>query len=237
MSKKADEGLFSAMSEQSGSYDSSSQRSIEQAKFVILDTELTGLNGRSDSIVSVGALKMVGKRIHTGDIFYRLVRPETELTGKSIIIHGITPADVESEPDIEAIMPDLLEFVQGSILVGYCPQIDLEFLNKEIQRLYGRMLDNQVIDVLTVYRWVGRRMLGDSVCQPLSLYEIARNFDIAPKGSHNALMDAFITAQVFQRLLHILSDLGIEKTSELYNISNPSKVGDALRYYAGTGNM
>ena len=42
---------------------------------VVVDTELTGLDEKKDSIVSIGAVRMTGGRIELGDMFYRLVSP------------------------------------------------------------------------------------------------------------------------------------------------------------------
>ena len=82
---------------------------IDDAEFVVFDTELTGLDQKKDSIVSIGALKMKGGRIAVGNPFYRIVEPRTELTGKSIVIHGITPSETVGRPNMKALLPEFLE--------------------------------------------------------------------------------------------------------------------------------
>ena len=42
---------------------------LAQVPFVVLDTELTGLDAKRDSVVSVGAVKMAGTRIELGRSF------------------------------------------------------------------------------------------------------------------------------------------------------------------------
>ena len=59
-------GFFSGKSGQRGI-------PIGEANYVVVDTELTGLNPRSDSIISIGAMKMLGSRIDLGNAFYRLI--------------------------------------------------------------------------------------------------------------------------------------------------------------------
>ena len=81
---------------------------LRDASFVVLDTELTGLNERKDSIVSLGAVRMSGTRIYLGDPFYRLVRPRTALTRESVIIHGIMPSDVAEEQDIASVLAQFI---------------------------------------------------------------------------------------------------------------------------------
>ena len=52
-------------------------RLIRDTRFVVADTELTGLDEKKDSIVSIGAVRMVGGSINLGDQFYRLVSPKS----------------------------------------------------------------------------------------------------------------------------------------------------------------
>jgi len=73
---------------------------IENASYVVLDTELTGLNPKKDSVVSIGAVRMAGSKIDLGQTFYRLVKPDTEFTPSSVIVHEITPSDVRQKPGI-----------------------------------------------------------------------------------------------------------------------------------------
>ena len=42
---------------------------LESARYVVIDTELTGLDEKKDSIVSIGAVRMEGGRIEMGDSF------------------------------------------------------------------------------------------------------------------------------------------------------------------------
>ena len=61
---------------------------ITEARYVVVDTELTGLDENRDSIVSIGAVRMTGGRIELGDSFYRLASPRTELSAASVVIHN-----------------------------------------------------------------------------------------------------------------------------------------------------
>ena len=82
---------------------------ISDVRFVVMDTELTGLDEKKDSIISVGAVRMTGGTINLGDSFYRLVSPGTELNAASVCIHEITPSEVAEQPGIEAALAELLE--------------------------------------------------------------------------------------------------------------------------------
>jgi DNA polymerase III epsilon subunit-like protein len=60
------------------------------------------------------------------------------------------------------------------------------------------------------------------------LYKIATCFGIPVQGAHDALFDAFITAQLFQRFLPVLSDVGVNCIGELLEIGNPEEGGDRV---------
>jgi DNA polymerase-3 subunit epsilon len=214
---------------------------INQVRYVALDTELTGLNERKDSIISIGAVRMTGAKIEIGNTFHQLVKPDSKFKGDSVIVHGITPSDVFEKPNIDAILSDFLKFCGSDPLIGYCIGIDLSFINREMKRVFGAMVSNPVIDTYHVYRWLKARVPNSSFSSlPLkdsSLYEIAKHFDIPVRGAHDALMDAFIAAQIFQRFIPVLVNAGIETIGDLLVIGHPSEGGDKFRKSTETANF
>jgi len=204
--------------------------SIREMRYVVIDTELTGLDERKDSIVSIAAIRMVGGRIDLEDTFYRLVNPETELTAESVIIHGITPSEVAKKPGIEKALSEFLQFCGNDVVVGHCVSIDLSFINREMKRMLGYTMKNHAVDTSAIYEWIQKKFSSRRAF-PYSftdsgLYDIAQFFGIPVNGAHNAVMDAFITAQVFQRFIPMLIDGGIKSIGDLLSVGNPSKGGD-----------
>ncbi len=186
----------------------------------MFDTELTGLQTKKDSIVSLGALKMSGKRIYFGDFFYRIVDPRTELTGRSVVIHGITPSEAIECPSFEILLPEFLDFCGNSILVGHFVNIDINFINVEMKSLYGFGLQNPTIDTSKLYTWM--RQKEEEVCayhgglsEDLNLFALAKKYNIPVSKAHNALDDAFITAQLFQRFISVLPRYGVKTLKDL----------------------
>ena len=128
-----------------------------EARYVVLDTELTGLDERRDGIVSIGAVRMHGGRIEIGGAFHELVNPSAVLDGRSVVIHGITPSQVETKPPIDEVLATFMDYVAGAVLVGHCVSIDLAFLNREARRLTGGSFRNPVVDTLSLYGWLRHR--------------------------------------------------------------------------------
>jgi DNA polymerase-3 subunit epsilon len=200
--------------------------SLDGAAFVVFDTELTGLNPKRDSIVSIGAVRMQGKRILLGETFYRLVEPRTPLTAQSVVIHEITPAETKGSPGLDALLPEFLDFCKDAIVVGHAVSIDLAFLNREMKQLYGNVLRNTALDTSRLYQWIRRReedacAFHGGLSEPCDLFSLARKYQIPVEHAHHALCDAFVTAQLLQRFLCELPRWGITKRGQLPAIASP----------------
>jgi DNA polymerase-3 subunit epsilon len=196
---------------------------INEANYVVFDTELTGLKLKKDSVVSIGAVKMDGSRINLGDFFYRVVEPKTKLTGKSVVIHGITPSEASESPRIDILLPEFLDFCGDRIIIGHVVSIDLDFMNKEMKRVYGSALQNRAVDTLMIYQWI--RKIEEKTCayhggsaESTDLFTLAEKYKIPVESAHNALDDAFVTAQLFQRFLSLLPGLGVSSVNDLLKI-------------------
>ena len=154
------------------------------------------------------------------------MEPRTELTGRSIVIHGIMPSEVAQWPDIDTLLPEFVDFCGDSVLVGHVVSIDLAFLNQEVKRILGAPLINPAVDTFALYRWLRNR--EDNICayydgtaENAALYALAERYHISVGSAHNALSDAYVTAQLFQRFLALLPGLGIRTVRDLLRIAVP----------------
>jgi DNA polymerase-3 subunit epsilon len=215
--------------------------SITNVRYVVVDTELTGLDEKKDGIVSIGAVRMTGGRIGLGDIFYRLVSPKEKLTADSVVIHEITPSDVAAQPVIDTVLAEFLDYAAGDVLVGHFISIDLAFINREMKRLYGHEINNAAIDTFTIDEWLRKRLKSQTCfAKPLSgyrLYDIATNLGIPVNASHNAIADAFTTAQLLQRFIPLLQEAGVYDIGELLRRGKPFEGGDRFRITGDFGNF
>lgn len=203
---------------------------IRDCLFVVLDTELTGLDERCDSIISIGAMKMKGGRIDLSNCFSRMIKPEAAMGRQGILVHGITPAELEEKPDASAVLSEFSAYCLGSILVGYCLSIDLTFLNRQLKQCPDGAMKNPAVDICRIYEWLrNRKMKISGGTQDLpelgrdGLYQMSGYFGVPVSGAHNALSDAFIAAQIFQRMIPILVTREMVTVSDLLRISDPGR--------------
>lgn len=194
---------------------------LQSLRYVVLDTELTSLEHRTNRLLSVGAIRMQGASIRLGEQFYRMVNPEVEIPAESVIIHQIRSEDVKDARNISKTFDELSQFIGGTVLVGHFAHIDLKILRKEMTRT-GHTFENPAIDTARVHHWLLRqgRYSEDLALQleKLDLETVAKAYGLNPENAHHALADAFLTAQLWQKMLVTLHDKGISNLKKLLKI-------------------
>jgi len=106
-------------------------------EWVALDCETTGLNTRSDEIISVGAVRIVGDRIMTSERLELLIRPEKGVSADSVRIHRLRERDLEGGLPKDEAMRRLMRFIGSRPLVGYYLEFDVAMLNRAIVPILG----------------------------------------------------------------------------------------------------
>ena len=194
---------------------------LDSVRFVVLDTEFTSLDKRSNRLLSVGAIAMQGARIKMGEQFYRVLNPGVDVPASTVLVHKLRPHDVEKGEEPAQVLQALREFIADSVLVGHFAQIDLDILNKEL-RAYGSGVDNPAVCTAKVHRWVltEGRYSEDLFHQleNVSLAQLARHYKIEFHETHHAMEDAFVTARLWQKLLHEIEKHKVQTLRDLLKI-------------------
>lgn len=169
-------------------------------QWVAIDCEMTGLNPRKHHLLSVAAIHINGNTIDTGNGLHLVCCPPVMPDRDTIVIHGLRSADVEYGMSYEQMLAILLPFIGNRTLVGFCPQIDMGFLNPLAKHYMGTTLPNEVLDVRRLFA----QRMGDhnpNVPKPSQqLPKILAYYDIPELGNHDAYNDAVMTAMAF---LHV----------------------------------
>ena len=114
---------------------------------VAIDCETTGLNVRTDDVITIAAIKIRGNRILTSDRFEAILRPDALVRARSD--QGTSSAPDRHSPGslIWKALPRFLHFVGGRPLVGYYVDFDIAMLDKYILTLIGIELPTPHIEV------------------------------------------------------------------------------------------
>jgi DNA polymerase-3 subunit epsilon len=178
-------------------------RLLSELSFTVFDTETTGLNpSEGDEIIQIGAARIVNGKLLRQESFEQLVNPGRLIPAATVPIHGITQDMVKGKPLIAEVLPAFYSFAQDTVLVAHNAAFDMKFLQLQ-ERHTGLVFNHPVLDTL----------LLSAVVHPAQeshrLEAIAERFNITVLGRHTALGDAFVTAEVWLRLLPLLQAMGI----------------------------
>lgn len=195
-------------------------RPLTDYRFVVLDTELTGLN-RRDEIISIGAVSIVNLQIELGSTFHRLVRPRNLDSNQATFIHQITPEQLREAPPVEEVLPDFLEFCGDALLVGHFLDIDMGFLNRAAQKVLGGVLSNPGVDTMRLARAFKEANLagGYGHCDQTfsySLDDLSEEFQLPRFKPHDALEDALQSAYLFLYLVRQMTAGRVRTLKDLY---------------------
>ncbi len=179
------------------------ERRLVDLDYTVFDTETTGLNpAGGDEIIQIGATRLVNGRLLRSECFDQLVDPRRDIPAAGAAIHGITPQMLAGQPLITEVLPAFHAFAQDSVLVAHNAAFDMRFLQLK-EAATGLRFDQPVLDTLLLSALVHPNQVSHR------LEAIAERFDVTVVGRHTALGDALVTAEVFQKLLPLLAELGI----------------------------
>jgi len=199
----------------------SKDTSLHSLRYVVLDTELTSLDQRTNHLLSVGAIAMQGPSIRLGEQFYRMVNPQVSIPAESVVIHKLRSEDVEGGDQIGKTLDEFCQFIAGAVLVGHFVDIDLKVLRKEMART-GYALENPAVDTARVHHWILRHgPYSEDLhiqLEKLDLPTLAKFYGLDMLDAHHALSDAFLTARVWQKMVYSLQAKGIDNLRKLLKV-------------------
>jgi DNA polymerase-3 subunit epsilon len=194
---------------------------LHAVPYVVLDTEFTSLDKRSNRLLSVGAVKMEGASIRMGDQFYRVLNPGVDVPANSVLVHKLRPNDIEQGEPPQQVLANLREYLGGAVLVGHFIKIDADILRKEMAAT-GHSLENPAVCTAQVHRWLLRKGPHSEDMfhrmEQVDLASLAKLYNIDFREAHHALDDAFVTARLWQKLLHQLEFRGVKTLGDLLKI-------------------
>ena len=166
--------------------------SIKGRSFVSLDFETTSLDPASCKVIEVGLARMVDGKVT--EYFDTLVDPGVPIPAAASQVNKIYDKDVKNAPPIEAVLPQMMEFIGSDALIAHngikYDYIILGRLLKEAGLQYGgKFLDT--LNMADELRVPGRHNLSD----------LCAYFHIPLLNAHRAYADCIATAKLYVELV------------------------------------
>lgn len=191
------------------------QTPLDKATYVVVDLETTGLDPRTEHIIEIGAVKMIGDLpIAT---FEQLINPNKVIPPKVTKLTGITNTQVHKVPDIKDVLPVFADFARDSVLVVHNAPFDIQFLNKAARSIGIKQFRNKCFDTKLISQKL-KPLLGF-----YRLANLAEHFHVPYNPCHRALPDALATAGIFSNLIELMKQEGLNTVDEASEFFYPKR--------------
>ena len=165
-------------------------------RYVIIDTETTGLNPAEDRVFEIAAVEVIGGKI-TGKEYHSYINPEKRLSDESKAICKIDDDSFLLEHKKFAdVIDDFLRFIaDDAALVAHNVSFDINFINAELRRC-GReeITGRHIVDTVRLAKYQDPKSSAklDHVCNRVGV-----DISIRDREGHSAIIDCRLLSEVF----------------------------------------
>jgi DNA polymerase-3 subunit epsilon len=184
------------------------EAAIDRVRFVVLDSETTGLNPATDRLITIGAVAVIDGEIRLDDAFAALIKIARNTS--AVTVHGVTRDQALEGVDEPVALERFLDYLGDGVIVGHHIGHDIATLDAAYERHWSVRLANRSLDTmdLTLHLELAGAFAGRPPIKQFTLDALCGMFGVIPHDRHTATGDAFITAQVFLRLLRLAMRYG-----------------------------
>jgi DNA polymerase-3 subunit epsilon len=156
-------------------------------RYVILDTETTGLN-KNDVLIQIAIIDLDGN-----ELLNSLVKPtkRKRMSAESTAIHGLTMRDLANAPTFEVLRPEIDRIVAGRIVLIYNAEFDARLIRQTTMQDECSLPRLRATCVMQHYSWF---------VQEWSDYHNDWKYQKLPSAEHSAVGDCRATLKVLQQM-------------------------------------
>lgn len=194
---------------------------LSEARFVVFDTETSGLDLNKNNLLSIAGVAMHGYEVELDHTFDVMVA-QTDVGGAAAaVIHGLVSSDLTGGLPEDEAAACFLEFAGDAVLVAHHAAFDMRMLQKALAPFRGAKVWNPAVDTAHFARRVEVGGMSTSEAHGADQRESFRldalvfRYGIDVPERHTAAGDALATALLFQRLLKKARRRGIKTVGDL----------------------
>jgi DNA polymerase-3 subunit epsilon len=170
---------------------------VSDLRLLALDLETTGLDPRTDRILSVGFVPVDGLQIDLSGAEHLICRADVEV-GQSAAIHGITDDALAGGIDLRELVDRVAAALTGRAVLAHHAAIETEFLSAACERELGVPLPMTAVDTMELQSRVLRSHAGDDLPPgALRLTTARAHLGLPRYAAHEALTDALACAELY----------------------------------------
>jgi DNA polymerase III epsilon subunit family exonuclease len=185
---------------------------LEDATYVVVDLETTGLRPGQSGICEIGAVRLRGFEVEAE--FETLVDPGLPIDAGASSVTGLRTEQLRGAPRPAEGVRSFLAFAGDGVLVAHNARFDLAFLDRETERLTGSRIGSPVVDTVRL----ARKLLAGRVAG-FGLGQLAWFLGTAEQPCHRALPDARATAELLLALIGLAQECGARTVSDLTELA------------------
>ena len=185
---------------------------LEQATYVVVDLETTGLRPGQSGICEIGAVRLRGFEVDAE--FQTLVDPGVPIAAGVSALTGLRSEQLRGAPRPADAVRSFLAFADDAVLVAHNARFDLAFLDRETERLADSRIGSAVLDTVRL----ARTLLAGRV-SGFGLAQLAWFLDTAERPCHRALPDARATSELLLTLIGLAQERGARTVADLAALS------------------
>lgn len=177
------------------------------SSYTVVDLETTGLDPQWNDIIEFGALRLENGVVI--DRFSSLVNPGYEIDDFITKLTGITNKMLSTVPDITDVLPEFLNFIGDSIVIGHNVNFDINFIYDTCTEILHRPFKNNFLDTMRLSRRLFPQERHHRLC------DLINRFNVGDTIEHRALADAEQTNRCYLYMKQYMADNSIDIKSIL----------------------
>lgn len=178
------------------------KKTLETTRFVVFDTETTGLNLNEDRILSIGAISLMGNTIDVAHSFEVYIKQEL-FNAETVEIHGILKSGNIKKIEEQKAIIKFLDYIKNSVLVAHHTAFDVTMFNQCLKRMGLPKLKNKTLDTGHLFKKTNK---CKNIDKHYSLDDLTDIFNIKKHDRHTASGDAYITGLLFLKIISTLKN-------------------------------
>lgn len=163
-------------------------------RYVILNTETSGLNPKKDVILSFGAIGIENEVIKVNDSLELVILQYKYLHDNGLSNEFIIESKLPKFTENNAV-EELINYIGNATLVGHRIHFDIEMINEVLEKMECGKIKNEALDIEIMHQ-----KLYDEINKPHSLDELVQAYKIPVHERNSTLEDAYSMALLFLKL-------------------------------------